>query len=141
MSREDHNSLVIEAFAEVCESLNEYAQKLRRVNAFPQVTTGADIRHLVQGWRLRKFVEAQLSASEGFWVGWSIELGGDGNKWVVSSNVSISHTDVFFELDEAEFESVDELLAALKVALNHLTNALDDHDGFREAVAKMKRAD
>lgn len=138
MSVEDHNSIVIETFAKACEELNEYAQKLRRDDTFPEVTTGADIRYLAQGWRLRKFVEAQLNANEGFWAGWWLELGGDGDKWVVSSNLSISHTDTFFEVDELECGSVEELVAAINTALGHLTNALSDHDGFKEAVVTKK---
>jgi len=138
MSGENRNSLVIETFAKVCESLNEYAQQLRRVEAFPKITTGADIRYLKQGWKLQKFVEAQINASEGFWAGWWIELCSRDQGWVVSSSVSISHTDVHIELDEAEIDSVDELVQCLNSALEHLTKALDNHDGFKQAVMNRR---
>ena len=137
MKQVENDLLVIEAFAKACESLNEYAQQLRRDHVFPQVTTSADIRYLKAGWRLSKFVEAELNASECFWAAWSLELGGDGTQWTVSSSVSVSHTDVFFELDEANASSIEELLGAITLALEHLKSALADHDGFREAVANV----
>ena len=39
MKQVENDLLVIEAFAKACESLNEYAQQLRRDHVFPQVTT------------------------------------------------------------------------------------------------------
>ena len=113
MSNQDLNMIVIGAFAKACERLNEYAQELRRRGTFATVTTRADIRYLASGWKLEKFVEAELSAKDGLWAAWWIDLGGTDQLWQVSASLSISHTDIYFEIEDAEVGSPQDLVCYL----------------------------
>ena len=94
----DSTPEAIDAFASSCETLNDYACDLRQRLESVAVRTGADIRRYNNGWRLEKYVEAELEPKKGHIAAWWIDLGFTGDKWAVSSNVSVSHTDIHIEL-------------------------------------------
>ena len=51
---------MFELFAAACDRLNEYARTLDASRRFFDVRTGADIRNYQSGWRLEKWIEADI---------------------------------------------------------------------------------
>ncbi len=137
MRTEDDSAHVIELFAKACEEINEYARKLRESQAFRSVKTGADIRMYNSGWRLEKFIEGELNSQESQYSVWWLELGRSNNQWVVTSNVSISNSNVDFDLCCMKAGFSEDLAECLQVAVRKLKVALDEHTDFRKAVSEM----
>lgn len=129
----------IESFAIVCELLNDYARTLRSTAAFPEVRTGADIRHFSHGWRLEKWVEAELNREEGHWACWWIELGATGGHWLIDTHLSISHHPLFISLQEAQAVPADQLRPQLLRATEELTRALETNATFAREIAQLKQ--
>jgi hypothetical protein len=128
----------IEIFCEACEWLNDYARNLRSSERFRTVVTSADIRDYRSGWRLEKCIEAELDQKEGLFACWWLELGYQDGHWLVSSNLSISHSDVYFEFPDRFAETVEELKTRLNKAVCELKNSLESHDGFKAAVGALQ---
>ena len=77
--------------------MNEFSRTLRK--SFTLVRTGADIRsYEKRGWRLEKWVEAELDSTEGLWAAWWIEMGATENGWIVESQLAISPDILFIGL-------------------------------------------
>lgn len=125
---------VIKYFAEACERMNEYSRNLRAQKRFGTVRTGADIRKYESGSKLEKFIEGELNSEEGLWAVWWLELSASGGEWVVSSNVSISHSDEYFDFEDRRAGSPEKLKICLEAAVLELESALDSHPGFAASV-------
>lgn len=125
----------IASFAAACERLNSFARSLRDQGVFSTVHTGADIRNYETGWRLEKWVEAELNPAEGQWATWWFELGCIDDSVNVSSSLSISHGDCFISLPDRLAASVEELDVSLAAVIDELVVALDDNREFAHAVA------
>ncbi len=128
----------IESFAIACERLNDYARELRNAAAFREVTTGNGIRNYTNGWRLEKWLEAELNRDEGWSAAWWLELGGTDGDWLIVSHLSISHSDVFIELREQTVPSA-ELHQHLMSAVQELESSLKDNATFAREVALRKK--
>lgn len=127
-------SEIIDYFAESCERMNEYSRTLDRKKLYRQVTAGANIRRFLSGWKLEKYVEAELSSAEGLWACWWLELGYEEGQWHVSTSVSISHSDTDIELMDSKVNTPEELRSCLNAALDELEAALEQNTAFRDAV-------
>ena len=70
---------IFELFAAACDQIDEYARTLDASRQFFDVRTGADIRNYRSGWRLEKWIEADIHkggvAGGGFTAVWWLELG------------------------------------------------------------------
>src|SRR5437660_12468940 len=88
MRAKDDDRSLTGSFAAACERLNEFARSLRSDSRFGVVRTGADIRAYSYGWRLEKWVEAQLRGGELFAVWW-IEFGPRADDWITESHIAI----------------------------------------------------
>src|SRR5688572_33469053 len=51
---------MFELFAAACDQLNEYSRRLDASSRFFDVRTGADIRNYESGWRLQKWIGADI---------------------------------------------------------------------------------
>ena len=142
MSDLSHCSDVIESFAESCEKLNACARQLcnsgKYQGGYRGVRTSEGIRKNQDGWRLTKWVEACLNSDEGWWAAWELELGFVNAAWLVRSNVSISHSDFYFEFQDKVAASVEELKAALDKAVSELINAASDNQSVKSAIEKHR---
>ena len=132
-------------FALACEQMNEFARTMCRSRRFATVTTGQDIRYYRGGewsrggWRLEKWVEAELDKDEGLWAAWWLELGPHERGWLVESDVTIC-PDIFSAgLDDRMATSPQELGKQLNAAVDDLINALDRNKQFAEEVRKRMR--
>ncbi len=130
---------IIECFAEACERLNAYARALSKHGPFSKIGTGADIRKYESGWRLEKHVEAEICAEKGNWACWWLELGVKDKLWIVSSSVSVSQSDSYYDFDDRHASSLGELKTCLAAAITELESALDLHDEFREDVEVVQK--
>ena len=120
----------IDAFASSCELLNGFARDLRQRLGSAPVRTGADIRKYNNGWRLEKYVEAELEPEEGHTAAWWIDLGWADEKWVVSSNVSVSHTDIHIELPERYTTDSANLREILTETIDQLIGMTEKENAF-----------
>ena len=127
-------SKIIDYFAESCERMNDFQRTLDRTNQFRQVTSGSNIRKYLDGWKLEKWIEAELNPLEGLWACWWLELGFENGQWLVHTNVSISHSDTELDLTHSKVDTPDALRHCLNTALNELEIALDKNSAFRAAV-------
>src|SRR2546430_896947 len=130
----ENSGIATEAFGRACEQMNDFARSVRESGLFPGVKTGADIRCYDSGWRLEKWVEAEINPSEGLSAAWWLELGPDGDKLVVRSNLSISHGELFINLPDRAVTSPAELEEALAKAVADLTGSLAFNSRFTEEV-------
>ncbi len=126
-------------FALACEQMNEFARSLRGSSAFGMVRTGADIRHYETGWRLEKWVEAELDKDEGLWAAWWFEFGPREDGWIIESHLAVS-PDVFFAgLEDRFATSPQEIGEQLSVVVEDLKNALVKNQQFAEEVKNRRR--
>jgi hypothetical protein len=126
-------------FALACERMNEFARTLRESSRFETVRTGADICYYKNGWRLEKWVEAELSKGEGSWAAWWLELGPHERGWVIESHLAVS-PDIFFAgLENRVATAPEELRNQLTAAVDDLKQALDQNTSFAEEVRKRIR--
>lgn len=132
-------STAIEFFAQCCEQINDFARDLRREGIYREVRTGADIRKYESGWRLEKYIEAELDADQGFWLAWWLELGLKDDKWVVSANVSVSHSDLFYELPDRFAADEKQLKASLQKAVSDLKAAVIPDSKFGIEIEKFRK--
>lgn len=131
-------SSVIETFATACEQINAYAGSLRSGAVFSNVRTGADIRLYKTGWRLEKWMEAELNPKEGWWAAWWIELGETDGLWRIETHLSISHSEFFLGLQELSVPE-DQVHRQILLCVNELINALECNLDFLTAVNQHKK--
>lgn len=122
-------------FAMACEQLNAFARSLWSDPRFTTVQTGADIRHYASGWRLEKWVEAQLKGGD-LCAAWWIEFGPGDAGWKIESSVAINPDDFHLEFDPFVTTSDEEVKRELPQALFRLANALRDCPEFASALAR-----
>jgi hypothetical protein len=127
-------------FASASERLNDFARSLRMQSAFSKVKSPADIRQFEDGWRLQKWVEAELDSSEGLWAEWWLEVrpSSDGG-WILESSLSVSPDGIFIGLQEANVHTLDELERYLTLAVDDLEAALEQNIEFAEEVRKLNK--
>ena len=138
MTSQETCSAAIKAFAFYCEKLTEFSTALRNSGQFYAVRSGADIRLYSTGWRLEKWVEAQIDQKDGLWGCWWLELGSENDGWVVQSNLSISNNEYYRDLLSKTAISPDELEAVLAESVRGLINALSDSKEFATAMRIKK---
>lgn len=139
MSSVTNGARGVEIFAHGCEQMNEFARELRQKENFAEVRTGADIRNYDSGWRLEKYVEAEIDAIQGFGVTWWLELGWKDDKWLIGASVSVSHTDLFYELPDCFAVNEEELKLCLEKTLKSLKSALKSDSEFCRQVARLRK--
>ena len=127
---------LIHHFAIACERMNDFARSLRRSSVFQEVRTGADIRQYESGWRLEKWVEAQLDPNEGLWAAWWLELGASDRGWVVKSHLAISPNILFIGLADRFAVSPSELERSLSTAVEELRDAMQNNLEFAQEVKR-----
>jgi hypothetical protein len=130
---------VIDAFARSCESLNDFARDLRKRHSTVNVRTGADIRKYQNGWRLEKYVEADVDPNAGKTAAWWLELGWADDTWMVSSNVNVSHTDIHIELPVRHAKDAAELQAVLEDTISQLIGMAHEDNPFAVAIGDTLR--
>jgi hypothetical protein len=127
------------SFALACEQLNDFARSLRESSRFATVRAGADIRFYESGWKLEKWVEAELDRDEGSWAAWWLELGPNANGWKLDSHISISHGALLIGMEERSCTTLDALERNLATAVEELTHALERNDLFAQEVSKRTK--
>jgi hypothetical protein len=138
MSRCD-NAEAIRLFAESCEALNDFERVLRNNSAFSNVRSSADIRNYASGWRLEKYVEAEISATRGLWAAWCLELGQtDDCHWLVESGVNISHSGVNIGFPDYVAKNTQELRAALNQAVDALIASAEKRHKFSREIERLR---
>ena len=130
MEQSDNESSPTGYFASACGRMNDFAQSLRQSSVFVSVRTGANIRHYESGWRLEKWVEAELDRTEGLWAAWWLELGPRGNGWFIESNLAISPDILFLGLEDRIAATPDDVRRQLSLAIEELTYALQRNQRF-----------
>jgi hypothetical protein len=139
MNLNEQESTPTGQFALACERMNEFARTLRESSRFETVRTGADIRYYKNGWRLEKWVEAELNKDQGLWAAWWLELGPHERGWVIESHLAVS-PDIFFAgLEDRTATAPQELREQLTAAVDDLKLALDQNMPFAEEVRKRMR--
>lgn len=128
----------IELFAECSEALNEFSRNLRDIPAFGEVRTGTDIRNYDSGWRLEKYIEAELAGKKGLWAVWWLELGQRDSSWVVETSVSVSHSDVYMGNPEHIAKNTQELKMALKQSVDMLIASAEKKHAFFREIKKLQ---
>lgn len=136
MNALDYCSKVITIFALFCEQMNAYAQKLRQLDKYKLVKTGADIRQYKDGWRLEKWIEILLNEEKGTWAALWLEMGVIDNAWTITHHLSISHNEFFFEFPQKTTTSIEELEHSLSEAHSELISALETNKSFVDEVIK-----
>ena len=126
-------------FALACEQMNEFARSLRDSRTFDVVRTGADIRYYEAGWRLEKWVEAEVDRSAGLWAAWWLDFGPKENGWLIESHLAMSPDVFFVGLEDRFATSHQEIGQQLSAAVENLEHALDQHHQFAEEIRKRKR--
>jgi hypothetical protein len=126
-------------FALACEEMNEYARLLRESSLFGTVRTGADIRCYETGWRLEKWVEAELDKDEGLWAVWWLEFGPTKNGWIIESHLGINPDVLFVGLESRSIESLRDFEQHLSAAVRQLKGALEQDGDFAREVRKRAR--
>lgn len=130
---------LFESFAAACEQLNDYAITLRASGRFFDVRPGEDIRNYQSGWRLEKWIEADIHkggvAEGGFCAVWWLELGPgepSGLKLEASLSVNPEHSDI--DLPSRTAVTLSEFKEALAAIVNELQNALEINSEFIQAI-------
>lgn len=124
----------IELFAQSCEALNSFARELREQGRYGEVRTSADIRTYSTGWRLEKYVEAEIDLDEGYVAAWCLELSRKDGNWLVASSVNVSNTDVYFDLGTRAAESVEQLESILRLVTTALAATAASESSFSNAI-------
>jgi hypothetical protein len=130
---------IIESFAEACERMNSFARALRAQGWFGVIRTGADIRKYESGWRLEKFIEAELNSEKGEWACWWLEIGLRKGQWLISSNISITNSEIHLEFEDRQAGSNEELKICLNSAVSDLEDSLNYESDFKRAVEAAKK--
>jgi len=137
MSDADPERSAIGLFARACESLNEFARSLYASTRFNNIRTGADIRYYETGWRLEKWVEAEIGQTQESVVVWWLELGaGESGGWLLESHLAITPEGEFITLPTRVAGSLTDLEEQLRVSIEELITALDRNHEFARAVAE-----
>ena len=136
MSDAEPEMTAIGLFAQACESLNEFARSLRASTLFNNVRSGADIRYYETGWRLEKWVEADIDqAKESDVVVWWLELGaGESGGWLLESHLAITPEGEFINLPTRVANLVTDLEEQLRISVEELITALNSNPEFAKAV-------
>lgn len=136
---------LFESFAAACEQLNNYAVTLRASGRFFEVRPGEDIRNYQSGWRLEKWIEADLHeggvAKGGFCAVWWLELGPaepTGLKLDALLYVNPDCSDI--DLSSRTAMTLLEFKEAIAAAVNELQTALETNPEFIQAIeaARLK---
>jgi hypothetical protein len=138
MSDVEREASAIGLFALACESLNEFARSMRESSLFSNVKTGSDIRYYETGWRLEKWVEAEINKTEERWVVWWLELGHESGRWILQSHLAISPQGEFISIPDRFANSPTELKEQLRIAVEGLTTALVRNSEFASAVEQAR---
>lgn len=126
-------------FARACESLNEFARSLRASTLFNNISAGADIRYYETGWRLEKWVEAEIDQHKESGVVWWLELGaGEPGGWLLESHLAITPEGEFINLPARVANSLTELEEQLRLSVDELITALDRNQEFAKAVEEAR---
>src|SRR5262245_28599728 len=139
MKNEGQELSLIGHFALACERMNEFARSLRGSSLFGTVSAGADIRYYESGWRLEKWVEAELDRAEGMWAAWWLELGPTKDGWIVESHLSTGPDGLFIGLEDRLAASPKELEEHLSAVVEDLKHALQQNSEFAEEIKRRKR--
>lgn len=75
---------------------------------------------------------------EGFVAAWWLELGERGGRWVVESNVSVSHTEIGLTLPERTAPDILSLERILKETVDELTSTAHQEHSFMKELLKLK---
>jgi hypothetical protein len=136
----EHEESPIGLFAMACERLNDFARSLRKQSVFGNVKSRADIRRYEDGWRLQKWVEAELDPLEGLWAAWWLEVGPSSTGgWIIESSLSVSPDGIFIGLQDANVNTTEELERCLTVTVDDLEAALEHNTEFAEEVRKLNK--
>lgn len=139
MSDAEREMSAIGLFARACETLNEFARSLRESNLFSSVRAGSDIRYYETGWRLEKWVEAEINKVEELGAVWWLEIGpGETSGWLLESHLAITPEGDFFNLPSRVADSPGELKEHLRVAVDQLITALNRNSEFASAVERAR---
>jgi hypothetical protein len=139
MTELDGAGKVIELFARTCERMNDFSRQLYRQGHFENVRSSADIRSYESGWRLEKYVEADVCTREGYVAAWCIELGRSHEGWFVELSVNVSHSDVYSNLGTRHASSIHELERALDESVNVLIATTMPTSEFAAAIEALRR--
>jgi hypothetical protein len=137
MTTESQQS-AIGQFALACEQMNDFARSLRSESVFGTVRTGADIRYYENGWRLEKWIEAELEPSQGLWSAWWLELGPHPDGWIVESSLSISPDALFLGFEDRTATSLVELEQCLADSVDNLKRSTSENPQFLEYLRRYR---
>lgn len=132
-------------FAEACEQLIEYEIKLRASGRFFDVRSGAGIRNYRSGWRLEKWIEADIYkggvAGGGFCALWWLELGpGNPSGLMLDATLSVDPDHSYISLPSRTAVTLSEFKEALAAVVYELETALENNAEFIQAI-ETARAD
>jgi hypothetical protein len=139
MNEPERETLVIGHFALACERMNEFAQSLRRSSLFMTVRVGADIRNYESGWRLEKWVEAELDKDKDLWAAWWLEFGLCKDGWIIESHLAVSPDAFFFAFENRIATSPQEFGQQLLGVIADLEHSLEQNQQFAEEVRKKRQ--
>src|SRR5262249_47664951 len=91
------------------------------------------------GWRLEKWVEAELDRVEGLWAVWWLEFGPSKDGWIVESHLSINPDVLFIGLEDRLAASPKELEEHFLAVVDDLIHALQQNSEFAEEIKRRKR--
>lgn len=129
----------IELFACCCEQMNNFARSLREQIGFGDVRTYSDIRQYDTGWRLEKYVEAEIVPNSDQVAAWCIELGRVNDKWIVSSSVNVSHSNIYTDLGNRFASSEEQLRDVLAEVFDTIEMTIDAKSEFFRAIEQLRR--
>jgi hypothetical protein len=138
MASKAQEASAIAHFALACERMNDFERSMRNSAIYDAVRSGADIRHYKSGWRLEKWVEAELDGGEGIWAVWWMELECRDGTWIVESHVGVSPSEFSFDFTDRLASSAEELGRQLTAVVDELMGALTHNPEFSQAVRRWK---
>lgn len=130
---------MFELFAAACEQLIEYGIKLRASGRFFDVRNGAGIRNYQSGWRLEKWIEADIHkggvAGGGLCVLWWLELGpGNPSGLMLEATLSVDPDHSYINLPSRTAVTLLQFKEALGAVLHEMETALETNAEFIQAI-------
>lgn len=129
---------VFHTLATVSQQLNEFAIELRNTHGFHKVSTDADMIVYETGWRFHKYVEASFDDSTGQAAAWFFVLSQNKDRWMIDTDVSITHGDYSTELPPVLADTVDDLCKGLGVAIQQLMGTFEKGQEFRKEIDRIR---
>jgi hypothetical protein len=126
-------------FAIACERVNDFSRRLETDGEFISVRVGADIRKYESGWRLEKWVEAEIDREEMLWAAWWLDLNRKDYNWIVNAHVSISHGEFFAEFPVRSAASLNDLEEHLHATVEELITAKETRFDFAYKIKKLSQ--